>query len=339
MSGGAFNRVHSNSLVVDEWLTNYSEKFIQDARSFIAGAASTLIPVRNNAGKFTKYPRAYFLRDEMEFRPLGGAPVQVRYSLDYGNYFVDEQALEHPIDDRQRANTAIPNTSLDMNATQLLTEKVLIRRDRMWATNFFKTGVWSKDYTGKATSPSTNEFLQWNQAASDPMVDIARVATEISMKTGKKPNTIVAGANVHNWLKNSAKIKEVIKYTQKGIITDDLIAELFEVERYVVARSIYNSADETMNPGDTENIQWIVDANSLWIGYVERAPMPDAPTAVAMFAWTGYIPGVNQQGGVITRGRDDRAYTDYFHIRDAVNLQGVCTELGAFLKDAVSGGI
>ena len=88
----------------DAYLTGYSYALMQDDASFVAGVASSQIPVEVEAGKYNVYNPGYFWRDEAKVRPLGGRPVQVAYGLDEDTYFAEEWALEHTIDDRQRRN-------------------------------------------------------------------------------------------------------------------------------------------------------------------------------------------------------------------------------------------
>lgn len=330
---------------IDSFLTNYSESFIQDESTYISNAVATVIPVDKQSGVYQKINRSYYLRDELAPRPHGGTPVQVRYGVERASYFVDELAAEHYIDDRQRAQNALPANSLDQNAVRLLTTKALVSRDRRWAAAFFRPGVWSNDKTGIASgTPSASQFIQWNQAGANPLSDILLAKDEVSALTGKVPNTIVLGANVITRLLLSPALVELIKYTQRGVLTVELLASLFGVERVVVARSVYNAADETSLPataanpnGDTLDLQYIVNANGAWLGYVERTAAMDAPTAVAMFAWTGYEPGlVNSQGGIIRRGRDDRARSDWFQIVDATEFAAVSPDLGVFFNNAVA---
>lgn len=329
---------------IDTFLTNYSESFIQDASTYISNSVATAIPVQYQAGVYQKLQRSYYLRDELAPRPHGGTPVQVKYGVERASYFVDELAAEHYIDDRQRAQNALPSNSLDQNAVRLLTTKALVSRDRRWATAFFRTGVWANDKAGIASgTPTSAQFIQWNQAGAMPLADVLLAKDQVAALTGKVPNTMVLGANVITRLLLSPALQDLVKYTQGGLLTTDILATMFGVERIVVARSVYNAADETTanpagtNNGDTLDLQYIVDANSAWLGYVERTAALDAPTAVAMFAWTGYEPGlVNAQGGIIRRGRDDRARSDWFQIVDATEFAAVSPDLGVFFSNAVA---
>jgi hypothetical protein len=317
---------------VDRYLTNYSVSFMQDAANFVALAASTQIPVSNQSDLYAIYDKGYFFRDEMEPRPLGGAPTQVGYKLSQGTYSAVEYATEHVVDDRQRANVDTP-ISLDQNATRLLSSKAMINRDRKWATSFFKSGVWGLDLAGVSSSPSTNQFIQFDQAASNPIQTIDLYKDYIAQRTGMTPNTIVLGSKVKRVLRTNADIVDRIKYTRVGLAEEDLLASLFGVEKVVTPRSIYNSAAE----GATDSFSFIVPETGMWMGYVERTPSLDSPTAIASFNWTGLLGGsANQLGGVITRGRDDRAYSDYFHIRSAYDMRAVSTELGIWFGSTVA---
>ena len=317
---------------VDRLLTNYSVTYMQDATNFIANAASTQIPVNNQSDLYAIYDKGYFFRDEMEARPLGGRPTQMGYKISQGTYNATEFALEHTVDDRQRANTDAP-ISLDQNATRILTNKAMINRDRKWATSFFKSGVWGTDLAGVSSSPSAGEFLQFNDGNSEPLQIIDAEKDKIAQASGMEPNTIVLGSKVKRFLRTHPDLLDLIKYTQGGVAEEAVMASLFGVERVVTPKSVYNSADE----GATDAMSFIVPETGMWMGYVERNPSLDSPTAIASFNWTGLLGGAaNEMGGVITRGRDSRAYSDYFHIRSAYDLRAVSTELGVWFGNVVA---
>ena len=321
------NKVTSieGALHVDAYLTNYSEAYIQDPNVFISPVCATNIPVLMESNKYVKYPRGYFWRDEVEVRPLGGRPVQAGYKVESGQYLAEEWALEHPIDDRQRANADAP-IRLDENAARLLTGKQLIRQDRIWATNFFKTGVWSHDVTG------TTDFVQFDNANSAPIEVIDTWKEVMAEATGFMPNVLILGSNVKKALRTNPDIRDAIKYVGIGVADNAKLAELFDIETVRVARSIYNAANE----GAADNTQFIINKTGMLLAYIAPSASLDTPTAIARFAWTGLIPGsTNQYGGVIERGRDDRAHSDWFQSRNAYEMKAVSTDLGIFFSNVV----
>jgi hypothetical protein len=317
---------------VDRYLTNYSESFLQDARMFIAGRAASLVGVQNQSDMYLTYDRGYFWRDESAPRPLGGRPQQVGYKVSQSSYNAIEWALEHIVDDRQRANVD-NQISLDRNATSLLTQKQLIRADRIWAQNFFVPNVWSSLVVGTASTPGTNQFLEFNDADSDPIGVIDEYKDTFHQRTGFMPNTLVIGAKVKRHLRSHPDIADRIKYTQIGIAEEDLLARLFDIPTVVTARSVYNSAAE----GATNSFTYIANSRAMLMAYIEPTPSLDSPTAIINFAWQGLIPGqMNNFGGVMTRGRDNRAYSDWFHNRMAFDLRQGAADLGIFFQNVVA---
>lgn len=321
----------------DAYLTDFSYGLMHDDTTFVAGAASSRIPVTQESGKFNIYPPGYFWRDEAKVRPLGGRPAQVGYAVKDGTYNAEEWALEHVIDDRIRRN-ARDQMRLDENGTRLLTGKQMIRADRLWVQNFFAAGKWGMEVTGVAAAPGIDQFLQWGDAASTPISDIEDYKELIRAATGMEPNTLVLGSNVRKALKNHPDFIERVKYTSSAAITNNTMAALFEIENVRVARALYNAADERM-PGDDDggtDLRYIADKNAFLLAYIDPNPSVDSPTAIANFAWDALVPGqTNDMGGVISRGRDDRAYSDWFHSRHAFGLQKVSDDLAVFGKTAV----
>lgn len=322
----------------DAYLTNYSFSLMQDDGVFVAGAAASRIPVTQEAGKFNIYPPGYFWRDEAKVRPLGGRPAQVGYGILEGTYVAEEWALEHVIDDRTRQNSRIQGR-LDENATRLLTTKQMIRADRIWATSFFKAGVWGMEVTGATATPGVDQFLSWADDASSPLSDIEDWKELIRAATGMEPNTLVLGSNVRKRLKNHPEFIDRIKYTSSAAITNAIMATMFEIENLRVARALYNTADERATPALDDaamNLAYIVDPNAAWLGYIDPNPTLDSPTAIATFAWDSLVPGqTNDFGGVISRGRDGRAYSDYFHSRQAFGMKKISDDLAVFIADAL----
>lgn len=319
------------ALHVDRYLTNYSVMFVQDSSNFIAQRAASSIPVVKQTDLYVVYDRGYFWRDDAVPRPLGGRPQQVGYKVVDQTYTCVEYALEHVIDDRQYANADDP-INLDENATILLTQKNLIKQDRVWCQRFFRGGIWAADFQGVGSSPGSGQFLQFDDPASDPIAVIDAAKDAINRATGFMPNTLVLGAKVKRVLRSHPDISDRIKYTQRGIADDLILGALFEVPNVITARSVYNNAAE----GATNQFEFIADETAMWLGYIEPNPSINSPTAIAMFNWTGLLPGVtNSLGGVIERGRDDRAHSNYFQGRMAWDMRQVSPDLGVFFNDVV----
>lgn len=317
------------NLYVDSYLTDFSLAYRTSEADFLSPAAATNISVTKESAIYRVFPRGSFWRDQAEVRPLGGRPVQIGYTTDKGSYHAEEWALEHTIDDRERAN-ADSQLQLDETGVTLLENAQLIRQDRKWAEECWKTGVWAADYIGGT------DFREFSDQQSDPLKTFKRLIRMFTKGAGRRPNTIVLGANVEDWISVNPAMTDRIKYTQRGVLDTDILAAMLKVQNIRVAEAIYNAAAE----GVEDDFEYILDPNSLWIGYIAPQGGLNVATAIGRFAWTGLIPGaMNAQGGVIRRGRDDRASTDWIQSHNAYDIKVVAPDLGIFLTDAVSGEI
>ena len=313
-------------LRVDAYLTNFSQAYRQGLDGWVSARAVTNIPVNKESDIYRTYPRGYFWRDEAEVRPLGGRPVQVNYKTGKGNYHAEEWALEHTIDDRERTN-APDDVSLDETGVILLEDKQMIRQERIWTEAVFKPGVWVYDFEGGT------DFDPFNDAASDPVATIDAQRVRMRRATGKKPNVGIFGPGVMASIRSNPAMVDRVKYTQTGIITEQLLAALFSLDMVMEASAVFNDAEE----GEDDDFKFIADENAFWLGYIEPGARLNSATAVARFAWTGLIPGaMNSQGGVITRGRDSSAYSDWIHSRNAFDIKVVAPDLGMYFAGAVS---
>jgi hypothetical protein len=111
-------------------------------------------------------------------------------------------------------------------------------------------------------------------------VDIETGVNSIVSTIGMRPNVFAMGRDVWTKLKNHPDLLERIKYTQKGVMTEDLLAGLIGVERVLVGEALYNTALE----GETASYSFIWPNNAILM-YVPRAPGLMVPAAGYTFTW------------------------------------------------------
>jgi hypothetical protein len=320
------------ALHIDTYLTEISVAYAQKQANFIADKVFPTVPVLKESNFYAIYKKGAFFRDELKVRPLGGRPPRAGYEVDKGRYNAEEWGLEHAIDDRVRAN-ADSVFEPDRAGMRLLTTQALIRRDRMWAEKYYKTGVWSADWEGVSSGATAKKFLQFDQSGSEPISFFKKRRTEMARATGFMPNTLVLGPDVVDVLENHSAITDRIKYTQRGVLTVELLAELFGFDRVLVPYGVINSAAE----GEADSIDFLVGSKSMLMVYSAPAPSLEEPSAGYTFAWTGLLPGLtNAFGGVIERGREELAHSDILQIRAAYDVQIVASDLGQFFEKAVA---
>lgn len=214
-----------------------------------------------------------------------------------------------------------------------LTEQAMINRETLWASNFFTSGVWTSNYVGEGSGPSSNQFLQWDESGADPVAQVRQIINTMQSGTGYRVNSAVFGPTAYEGFLQNSLVIDRIKYTQRGIADQDIVASMLGIDNVYVARGVSNTAVE----GQADNVNYIANPTSVLLAYSAPAPALYTPSAGYQFAWTGLLPGVdNAYGGVIERGRDELAHTDVLQIRQAFAMKQVSQDLGGFLSNCVS---
>ncbi len=321
-----------SDLHVDTPLTNISVAFIQKATAFIADKVFPIVPVKKQSDRYYVYTKADWFRDEAQKRARASESAGGGYNLDNSpTYFADVYAYHKDIDDKDRANADQP-LDMDRDATEFDTQKMLIKKDVLWAAKYFVTGKWDTDLDGVTGVPGTNEFKQWDQADSTPIEDIQFNRTAVAGLTGYKPNKLVLSPLVRDIIVNHSDVVDRLKYTQKATLaaTEEILAALFGVDEVLVADAVVNSAAE----GVTESTAFIMGKNALLV-YAPPAPGILVPSAGYTFSWTGFL-GAAATGVRIKRFRMEELSSDRIEAEMAFDQKLVAASLGVFFEAAIA---
>jgi hypothetical protein len=146
------------------------------------------------------------------------------------DYVCDEHDLEYPIDYRESEESMFP---LEEHGTMVVTEGIRLRHEKMCADIAQALGNYP---TGnKVTLSGTSQFTN---TASDPINVIETGKEAIRGKIGKRPNVMVIGASTFRVLKNHAQLLERIKYSMTGVVTVELMKQIFGIANIVVGESV-----------------------------------------------------------------------------------------------------
>jgi hypothetical protein len=165
---------------------------------------------------------------------------------------------------------------LDREAAEFVTDRLLLRQEIQWVTDFFGASIWATDVT-----PAN---LWSDFTASDPASDVDTGKRTILLNTGKEPNTFVLGYDVYRRLRRHPDVKAQygLPLGSSANITEAQLAAFFGVDRVLVAKSIVNSGLE----GAANSFAFNHGLNAL-LCYVAPNPGPNTATAGMTFAWTG----------------------------------------------------
>jgi len=306
---------------IDSILTNISIAYIQSQDNFIASKVFPVIPVDKQSDKFFTYPKNAWLRDEAQRRAPATESAGSGYGLSTDNYSADVWAFHKDVDEQTRSNADAP-LSPDGDATRFVTSRLLLRKEKQWASDYFTTSVWGTD-----TTPSA---LWSNYSTSDPIEDIEAGKQTILTNTGFMPNTLVLGYPVFRQLKNHPDIVDRIKYTSSENITTAMLARLFELQDVYVAMG----TNATNNEGETAAYSLIHGKHAL-LCYVNPTPGLLAPSAGYTFAWRGVSQFMGTEIGV-SRIPMPLVKAERIEAEMAWDNKVVASDLGYFFSGAVA---
>lgn len=310
---------------VNRPLTNISLAYIQTASNFIASRVFPRVPVANKSDSYFIYNKEDFLRDEMKIRAPGTESAGSGYNLSLAVYNADVWALHKDIDDQIRANYDAP-LNADRDAAEWLTQQSLIRLERQFASKYFVPSIWGTTVTG------TTNFVQWDDPASNPEVDIATARTTVLQNTGLMPNKLVVSHTVHEALKRHPVLKDRFKYTSAESVSEQMLARFFEVDEYLVSRAVVNTAAE----GQAGAYSFAVGRHAL-LCYTNPAPTLMAPSAGYVFTWRGLLGGAGGDlATAIKRFRMEALACDRVELEAAFDMRLVSSDCGYFFNSAVA---
>jgi len=310
---------------VDVPLTNISTAYIQKQENYIAGQVFPEVPVDKQTDKYYTYTKNDWFRDEAKVRKDATESAGSGYGLSTGSYSCDVFALHKDIGVQAR-NNADAGINMDRDATEFVTQRLLLRREIQWCTDYFVTGVW-----GNSVTPSD---LWSDFTGSDPVDNIETGKEAILSVTGFEANTLVLGYQVYRKLRNHPDILERIKYTSAATtrkITPALLAEVFDIERVLVAKAIKATNVE----GETAALGFTHGKHAL-LCYVPAAPGLLVPSAGYTFSWKGVAGGMPGATVGMNRFFLPKEKADRVEGESAFDLKLVGADLGYFLESVVS---
>ena len=325
---------------VNRPLTNISIAFALDSMMYVAGRVFPDVPVMKQSDIYYTIPRGAFLRDDMKQRAPGTESAGASYSFGQDDYRCITWALHKNIDDETRANYDSP-LSTDRTATRFLTEKGLIRKERLFAERYLKDGVWTFKVGGAAArsagddylAASNNTVIQWNNDMSTPIEDMRVFCRRILGITGKKPNCLVLGKGVYDVLLDHPDIVGRIDRGQTpggpAMSNKEALAAIFELDEILVMEGIYNSAQE----GVADSIGFVNEDNAL-LCYRTSSPALEEATAGYTFSWSARVGAANM-GTRIKRMRIETHESDRIEIQMAFVQKVVAPDLGFWMSGIV----
>ena len=287
---------------------------------FIAGELSTTVPVKHESDSFYVYTKDNF-RIEAGERADGAPAVEVTFGMTTSTYTLTEFAYKDIITDRMRDN-ADAAIRLDIDATENLTDKVLLRREQLLGTLVGTAANW-----GNATSLTSTFAWSANTTLSNPIAFVDSATTVIQRQAGKAANVVAMDLGTFKAAKEHLSITDRIKYTSPDSITEGMLAKLFNVGKVLVSRASFDSSSEGIFTSTAMGFLW---TDCAFVAYIE--PSPGLKKASALYTFV-------QEGGSapykVRKWYDDERRGDMIEVSTMFQHRAVASDCAYLIVNTV----
>ena len=298
---------------IDQALTNISLKY-QNA-DLIAERIFPVVLVQKESNLIFKYGKQDFVL-ENDIRAPGTRAKQVEWKIEgTERYAVVEHAYEMQLIDEVRNNADNP-IKYDEDSTEYLTNKLKLNLEKNVADI-----VQNPD--SYATGHSSVVDVKWNNYRdSDPLEDIEQAKEVVRSKIFMYPNTLIINDYTFRVLRRHPKLLEMYKYTRGGILTVDILKEIFEVENLLIG----GAGIITSKEGQPEQIDRVWGNNAILL-YVTKTPGLKQLSFGYIFRLAGFP--------LVERWRDDTTRSDWIRVSDKYDIKVVAPVAGYLLQNVV----
>lgn len=323
---GVYDPALGGNTHLDVILTQISIAFPNN--EFVGNQLYPQVNVRRQSDKYYIFGReAWAVEPGGDFRAPGTVANEIPgLALSLDTYFAKEHALQIAITDEERENVD-EALSPDRDGTNLVTSKILLAREIAMQTQATTAANYATGYSTTLSGTS-----QWSDYVnSNPIGDFKTGKRKIHSGLFFEPNVSVIPYQVMTQLEDHPDFIERIKYSERGILTSEIIASLFGIGKIIVPGVGFNSA----NPGQAAALGYLWGKDVL-MAYVPDSPGLRIPAFGYEFVWRyqGSLPQVTE------RWREQQRKSDIVRVSRRYDLKmtaldGSSKEIAGYLIKAV----
>ena len=308
-------------------------------KGMIADRVSPRIPVTVQSGKYRIFGKNNLIQRKADWHP-GMIPNAIETRWSSGNFYAEIYKLRQMILDAERVNNqsallgGIPD--LEGVYTQNVTNALAIAREKRIATLFTTPG----NYPG-ANVITKAGGSEWNlvggEAVFTDLITLAGTVADAAMVTMADLSVVIPEPVFRTALMRNTALLDAIKYTQKGIVTEDMLAALLGVKEVIISRSMTAGAGLEIAGADvltgyTASYLWL---DTVWVGLIAEGQNDMVPTFSRSFNWTAATGGQTRQVRTY-RAADEGQQADWVECLEAIDEQITFNGAGGIIVNTLS---
>ena len=281
-----------------------------DQQGFISHRVFPVVEVASQAGNFGKIPLEQLLQQRDTKRAPGSGYNRGNWTFEPATYTCLENGAEEPVDDREAKMYA---DYFDAEQISSLRAYSAVLRN---AEQRVADAVFNATTFASYTTAVTNEWDDTTNAT--PLTDVEAAVQNIYDASGLWPNALVINRKVFRNLRNCDQVKDRIAASgagspnAAGLVTEQMLADVFDLKHIIVAGASKNSALE----GQTASPAQIWSGEYAMVCKVAEGADFREPCVGRTFHWSADGSSI---GGTVEQYRDEAVRSDIYRVRHDVD--------------------
>lgn len=308
------------------------------APQMVADLVAPRLRVGKQSDKYRKFGKDGFYEHDATWAP-GAIPNVIKTEWSEDTFFAELRKLRHPLLDHEVIN-ADEGLDLRVRYTERTTMAVQIAREKRVATLLTTAGNFAAGHV-LAKAGGT----EWNAAGVintvQPITDIEAQIAKITAAVPGTPRgmiTVVIPTEVFDKsIRHNSAIRDYYKYTQAGVVTEQIFAQLLGVKQVLIATGQTagpgpQNAGNDIITGITMSYLW---GDNVWIGIVDESEN-DLMMSFARSFWWAEATGGQEYRVKQYRMPDEGQEGDYIETAEAVGEKVVANFAGALITNTLA---
>lgn len=294
-----YNPTGSVNVHIDQILTQISVGWPNNG--FVGELLFPGVPVKKQSDKYYVFGREGWAPTNDIRAPGTEANEIPGIALSSDTYYAQEHSLQIPVTDEERWNADSP-LSPDRDGTELVTSQIWIGREKAMKDLATATANYASGST--VTLSGTSQFNDY--VNSDPISVLRTGKSTVHSRIFMEPNTGIIPYQVMTILEDHPDFIERIKYSERGIVTSELIGAVVGIVRIVIPGVGINNA--VLGQPVSLGYLWGKDVILAW---VPPRPGLKIPAFAYEYKWTGSPGG---QAQYVDRWREEKRKSDLVRV-------------------------
>lgn len=300
----------ANKLHTDKLLSEISVKYSNS--EYIADRVAPSVVVKKSSDLYRVYDKHYRLPDTL--RAVGGLSRENDFDVSTASYSLQFHGLKQYVADIAAENYDMFDLKVD--AVEELTERMMLRKEKLVADLFTTTG-WSQGESLAAAG-------LWTLAttAANPISSFDTGTSVIQANSGVMPNYAIIPRDSFVACKNNSNILDRVKYTSREINVN-IIGGLLGISEILVPNNQIDTALEGAS-ATAEASVWTNDF--VFMGYKPPRPSPNAVSSVYMF---------KKNRPLVKRWRDEEREAEAIELNMEIQPKIIASLTGYYINNAI----